>query len=77
MAKKKAEKMLHPDREQDLDALFEHIFDTETEDFYDQILNEEYFVEEGILTEEGNQKVILNWIPKKELFKRKIQTIGF
>ena len=45
-------KMISDKLQGDMEALFEHIFDTETEDFFESICNEEYFVEQDILTEE-------------------------
>ena len=45
-------KMLNSKLQGDLEALFEHVFEHETEDFFESICNEEYFVDEEILTEE-------------------------
>jgi len=50
--------MLSKEREKDVEALFEYIFETETDNFHRTIENEDYFVEEGILTESESEEFI-------------------
>ena len=44
--------MLNSERQADLEAVFEYMFDGETEDFFEHLQSEEYIVDDGILTEE-------------------------